>query len=92
MFRFKFCQKVVIVGNNSIVNNSDSLLVIEVRMSIDVSLVSVSGPPGVTNAYLVIVTRHSLHEHALDAIAAKSVRGGKLGQDKFRVPFLILRD
>ena len=67
----------------------NSLFHVIVRMSIDVSLVSVSCPPSVANANLMIVPSFALKLHSLDAITTKSIAGCEFRSDK--LPLLINR-
>ena len=50
----------MIICDDAIVYDSDALLVVKVRMSIDVSLVTVGGPPRVPNPNLMVVSWHAL--------------------------------
>jgi len=49
-----------VIGNDAVVDYGDSVLVIEVWMSIGICFVTVSGPSGVANADEVIVLALSL--------------------------------
>ena len=65
---------------------------VEMRMRIHISLVTVSGPPCVSNAYVVIMLRSALDSHALDAITTESIRASKLGEDPLWFVLLIPSD
>ena len=65
---------------------------VEMRMSIHISFVTMSGPPSVSNAYVVIMLRSALDSHALDAISAEPIAASKLGEDPLRFVFLVTRD
>jgi hypothetical protein len=63
----------MIVFDQAIMNEGYTLLLIIMRMSIDVGLVAVSGPPSVSQAYAMFVPSLALKFHALDAIPSKAV-------------------
>jgi hypothetical protein len=92
MFRLEFLHEVVVICNDSVVHDSDAFLGVEVRMGVDVGLVSMGSPSGVADGDLVVVSAHSLHLHALDAIASEAVRGSEFSQIKFSLALFILRD
>ena len=73
----------MIVFNQAIVNKCDPLFLIEVRMCIRVSLVTMRCPPGVSQTYIMLVARRRLKLHALDTVATKSVRRGELSCHEF---------
>jgi len=56
----QFILQLEIVGDNTVVHESKSIFVIEMRMSVDVCFVSVGGPSSVTNSYEVIMLSLSL--------------------------------
>lgn len=73
VYLVQFCFKLVVVCNDSIVNQSDSVLMVEMRVSVYVSFVTVGGPSRMTNSNAVIVSGSSFYCHAFDAIASKPV-------------------
>ena len=45
----------MVIPNNTVVNNCDTSLVIEVRMSINISLITVGGPASMSDSDVVVV-------------------------------------
>ena len=82
----------MVVANDAVMDNSDSPSMVEMRMCINISLVTVSGPPCVSNAYVVIMLRSALDSHALDAITSEPIAASKLGEDPLRFVLLVTRD
>ena len=82
----------MVVANDSVMDNSDTPSMVEMRMGIHISFVAVSGPPCVSNAYVVIMLGSALYGHALDAISSEPIRASKLSQDPLWFVFLVTRD
>lgn len=83
--------QLVIVSNDSIVNQSKAVLVVEMRMSIPIRLIAVGCPSCVPNANGVIVQLSANLTNSLDAIAAETICTRKLGLDECWITILILR-
>ena len=92
MLLTEFCFQFVVVANYAVVHNSDSPSMVEMRMRIHISFVTVSGPPCVSNAYVVIMLRSALYSHALDAISTEPIRASKLSEDPLWFVLLVTRD
>jgi len=73
----------VIIFDQSIVDKCDTLLLVIVRMSIDVGLVSMGRPPCMPQADVMLVSCSAFKLHPFDAIAAEPITGGKLSANKF---------
>jgi len=67
----------VVIFNDTIVNEGNSLFVIKMRMSIGVSLVTVSSPARVTESYHIIVLIDYLNLHSSDTVTSKPISGSK---------------
>ena len=87
---FQLNLELVVVADDAVVDDGDSATVIEVRMGIDVRLVTMSGPSRVPDRHVVIMLCRTLHRHALDAISTESVRTGKLSADPLGLVLLVL--
>jgi len=67
--------ELVVIWDNSVVDECNSLFVVEVRVGIHVSLVSVSGPPGVPDANKMVMLSFAFKLQPLDAVSSESVSG-----------------
>ena len=92
MLLTKLGLQFVVVANDAVMDNSDSPSMVEMRMCINISLVTVSGPPCVSNAYVVIMLSSALNGHSFDAISTEPIRASKLSEDPLRFVFLVTRD
>ena len=92
MLLTKLSLQFVVVANDAVMDNSDSPSMVEMRMCINISLVTVSGPPCVSNAYVVIMLSSALNGHSFDAISTEPIRASKLSEDPLRFVFLVTRD
>ncbi len=63
----------MIVFDQTIVNKSDSFLMIIVWMCVDISLVTMSGPSGMTKPYVVLMSSAAFKLHALYAVTSEPV-------------------
>ena len=63
-------------------HEGDSLSVVEVRVSVDISLVAVGRPSGMADCDLVIVSLKAFNCHPLDAISAEPVAASKFSRYK----------
>ena len=45
----------MVISNDAVVDYSDATLVVEVRMSIDISLITVGGPARMSDRHVVVV-------------------------------------
>lgn len=73
----------MIVFDKPIVNKCDSLPMIIVRMCINVGLVAMRGPSGMTQAYIVLVPCTTLKLHALYAVTSEPVTRCEFSTNKF---------
>ena len=82
----------MVVSNDSIVDDGDAASMVEVRMRIDIGLVTVSSPPSVPNSNVFIMLSRTLNSHALDAVASEAIRASKLGHRPLRLLLFIVVD
>ena len=90
MLLFQLYLKLVVVPDDAIVHDGDSSTMIEMRMSIDIRLVTMRGPSSVPDRHVMIMLRGTLHRHALDAVTTESVRASKLSTDPLSLILLVL--
>lgn len=69
----------MVVSNDSVVDEGDSFLVIEMGVSVHIGFVTMGRPSRVTDSDQMVVLIGAINDHALDAVAAKTVSTGKLG-------------
>ena len=81
--------QLMVISNDAVVDYSDAPLVIEVRMSIDISLVTVRGPTRMSDRHIVVVLCSTLYSHPLDAVTTKAIRASKLSDAPLRVAFFV---
>ena len=81
--------QLMVISNDAVVDYSDAPLVIEVRMSIDISLVTVRGPTRMSDRHIVVVLCSTLYSHPLDAITTKAIRARKLSDAPLGVAFFV---
>lgn len=67
------CLKLVVVLNQTIVDQGYALLVVIVGVGVYVSLVSVGGPAGVAKAYAMLMSPAALQLHSLYAISPEAI-------------------
>ena len=78
VFVFQLFLEFKVIVDYAIVNEGDSVLVIEVRMSVDVGLVAVSCPSCMSDADVLIVLTFAFLLKSLNAISTKSICRCKL--------------
>lgn len=88
----EFILKLVVVSNNSIVDNSDSTAMIEVRMRINISFITVGGPTSMADCDVVIMFGGSLDTHTLDTISTKAIWTCKLGRAPLCLILFVMGD
>jgi hypothetical protein len=79
----------MIVFNKSIVNKSDTLFLIIMRVGIEVCLITMGRPSGMPKAYAVLVAGSTLQVHPLYAVSSESIRRGEFCANE--LPILIDR-
>lgn len=84
--------ELVIVANDSVVNDCDSPTMVEMGVRIDICLVTVRGPPSMTDCHVMIMRLRSLNSHPLYAIAAEPVCRSELSRDPGWLTLFIISD
>ena len=92
MLLFKFRLEFVVISNDAIMDHCNATSMIKVRVSIYVSLVSVSGPASVTNTNVVVVLGRAMDTDSLNAVTTETIRACKLGQLPFGFTLIVFCD